>query len=106
MLLRIFLNVLPATTEIGIVVLAEDAEQDGTAQFGNGFTSPVLTQFFQFAVSVVGGMDQFMGPGRKVLHTDRDGQTARPALLKPASVAAQSTVERLHRDVPAFCNIE
>ena len=44
---RIALDILPGTTQVCLVVEAEQTQQDRTAEFGDRFTAPVLPHFLE-----------------------------------------------------------
>ena len=63
LLLRISLDVGPTTAQIGVVTESEQFQHHGPAKFSHSLAPPVLPQFFQGAVAVIGGVNQLVHPG-------------------------------------------
>jgi hypothetical protein len=70
--LRVRCDVPPAAAEVGFYVVPENLEQHRSTQLGDRLAAPVLAEFLQVAVALIGGMDQFVAPCRGVANAQAD----------------------------------
>ena len=58
--LNLAANLVRHVAEADILLKAKNLQEHGTAQFGDRLATPMLAEFPQFAVAVVGGVDHFV----------------------------------------------